>query len=124
MALPQTVTETVDFAGSFVVNVIVAPSAPAAVGSTVTVKFWLPPPGTDVALFGLTTTDAFDGVTDGALSVNVEAPPALVIVIVAECVTAPAAATDAGDRFGAGQLAAGDVTVAVGGMTQTLPPGG
>src|SRR5437763_6306653 len=37
MALPQTTTVIVGLSGSFVVNVIVAPVAPAAVGSTVTV---------------------------------------------------------------------------------------
>src|SRR5947209_5601837 len=58
---------------------------------------------------------ALFGVTDGAPRFNVEEPTALLIVIVAVCVFAPAATTEAGDRFGAGHVCGGDVTVALGG---------
>src|SRR5947209_83373 len=97
VAFPQTTTVRVGLVGSLVVNVIVAPSGPAAVGSTVTVKLWLPPPVTVVAVFGLTETRALVGVTLGAPRFRV-CEPLLTIVIIAVWVTAPAEATLAGDR--------------------------
>jgi hypothetical protein len=74
-------------------------------------------------VFGATPATAFDGVTVGALNVSV-CVPVFEIVIVVECVTPPAAATLAGDRFGAGHVAGGAVTTALGGTTQSFVPGG
>jgi len=68
--LPQTTTDSVGFFGSFVVKVIVAPAAPGAVGSTVTVYEVEAPPLTDCEEFGATVTVAFVGVTVGTPSVN------------------------------------------------------